>query len=147
MRMLFALLAAALVAGCGGGAARTTAESTTSTAVVTTTTATSTSKPAVPFAASAHDVITQLNLQLPILLVGESPTELPVAMVEPGVFGGPVKPGVEIYLRSSGNAFSPLLATVVRVTGANGTVQAPARLLSGVGVSHHALSPDVIDAF
>ncbi|MCS7484062.1 hypothetical protein ACFFQW_48765 [Umezawaea endophytica] len=108
---------------------------------------TTSSKPDVPFTASANDVITQLNLQLPILMTGESPTNIPVVMREPGVFGGPVKPGVEIYLRSSGNAFSPLLATVVRVTGVNGTVQAPARLLSGVGVSHYALSPDVIDAF
>jgi hypothetical protein len=146
MRMLFALLAVALVAGCGGGTTRTVAEPTTSSVVVPSPTTTS-SKPAVPFTASVHDVITQLNLQLPILMTGESPTNLPVVVREPGVFGGPVKPGVEIYLRSSGNAFSPVLATVVRVTGANGTVQTPARLLSGVGVSHHALSPDAIDAF
>ena len=80
-------------------------------------------------------------------MTGESLSELPVAMREPRVFGGPVKPGVEIYLRSSGNAFSPVLAVVVRVTGASGSVQTPARLLSGVGVSLHALSPEAIDAF
>jgi len=63
---------------------------TTSAAVTTTTTTAVKLKTEVPFSASVHDVLTQLNLQLPILVGEESPTPLPVAVLEDGVFGGRV---------------------------------------------------------
>jgi hypothetical protein len=74
-------------------------------------------------------------------------TKLPTTVVKDGVFGGSVTKTAEIYLRSSGNAFNPVRAVVVRVSGTAGSVQTPARLLSGVGSSLYALSADAVSAF
>ncbi|WP_143261557.1 hypothetical protein [Allokutzneria sp. NRRL B-24872] len=93
-----------------------------------------------------NDVLAQINLQLP--LIAEGATKLPTSVVRDGVFGGAVTRSAEIYLLSSaGHAFSPLRAATVRVSGSGGTVQTPARLLSGIGVSLFALDVDAVDAF
>jgi hypothetical protein len=156
MRLLVVFLTGAmfiLLGGCGEGSVETSAETLSPASATVTTAATTTAqgganpKSGTPFAASVHDVITQLNLQLPILVDAEVSTKLPVAVLHDGVFGGPVTRSAEIYLQSSANAFSPLRAVTVRVTGASGSVQTPARLLSGVGVSLYALSAEVADAF
>jgi hypothetical protein len=96
---------------------------------------------------SINDVIAQLNLQLPLLISDEASTPLPVTISADGTFGGPVTSDTEIRLVPVGNAFEPVSAIVVRVTGTAGTVHTPARLLSGVGASLHSLSADAITAF
>lgn len=114
----------------------------------TTVTESSTTEPsAKPFAASVNDVIAQVNLQLPLLVTDEPSIPLPVTISEDGTFGGPVTSDTEIRLVPEGNAFEPVAAIVVRTTGTTGSVETPARLLSGIGASLYTLSTDAITAF
>jgi hypothetical protein len=80
-------------------------------------------------------------------LANETSTPLPVTISADGTFGGPVTSDTEIRLVPEGNAFEPVSAIVVRTTGTAGSVQTPARLLSGIGASLYALSTDAITAF
>lgn len=130
------------VTACGTGDQHA-APATSTTAPPTTTT--TSAAPEKSFSASANDLLTALNMQLPILHDGAKP--LPTSAQPGGIFGGRVSPNVEIYIRPESNAFSKVRAVTVHVTGSGGAVQAPARLLSGVGTSLYALSPDAIDAF
>ncbi|ALG12360.1 hypothetical protein AOZ06_40790 [Kibdelosporangium phytohabitans] len=59
-----------------------------------------------------HDVITQINLQLPMIVETGSVAKLPTTVVKDGVCGGSVTRTAEIYLTSSGNAFNPVRAVV-----------------------------------
>jgi hypothetical protein len=143
-----------LVAGCGQDAPPTsvgTSDAISPISATTTTSAMTTSKSSpgtgAAFTASVHDVITQINLQLPMTAGAEAVTKLPTTVVRDGVFGGPVTKTAEMYLTSSGNAFNPVRAVVVRVHGTAGSVQTPARLLSSVGSSLYALSADAVSAF
>ncbi|PRY43907.1 hypothetical protein [Umezawaea tangerina] len=97
------------------------------------------------FDASANDVLTALNVQLPILHDGAQP--LPTSVQPGGVFGGRVSPDVEIYVLPQTSALSKVRAVTVHVTGSGGAFQTPARLLSGVGTSLYGLSADVADGF
>ncbi|MFE2752691.1 hypothetical protein ACFXGA_11895 [Actinosynnema sp. NPDC059335] len=90
-------------------------------------------------------MIDQINLQLPLLATGSSP--LPTTIAKPGVFGGKVTPVTEIYLLPESSAFSKTRAVTAHVTGNNGTVQTPARLLSGIGASLNTLSSEALEAF
>ena len=113
-----------------------------------TTTTTATTTPAnKPFATSVHDVITQINLQLPMLVEDGSPTPLPATIGPDGTFGGPVTPTTEIRLIPQGNAFEPVTAVIVRTRASEGTLLTPARLLSGIGAALHSLSSDAVAAF
>jgi hypothetical protein len=138
--------------GCGQGNTQSSGV-TTSTSTSTTTTGLTpkssglTAKSDASFTASVNDVISQINLQLPLLVTEGAATKLPTTVVRDGVFGGPVTRSVDIYLLSSANAFSPVRAVTVRVSGAAGSVQTPARLLGGVGVSLYSLSSEALDAF
>jgi hypothetical protein len=159
MRLLTGLLIGVVFAflpACGQDASPTstgmsnTTSPTSATAPATTSAMTTTkSSPGTDaaFTVSVHDVITQINLQLPMIVETGPATKLPATVVKDGVFGGPVTKTAEIYLTSSGNAFNPVRAVVVRVSGTAGSVQTPARLLSGVGSSLHALSADAVSAF
>ncbi|MFC6091121.1 hypothetical protein [Saccharothrix lopnurensis] len=90
-------------------------------------------------------MIDQINLQLPILADESSP--LPTTVVKQGIFGGKVTPVTEIYLLPESSAFSKTRAVTVYVKGRNGTVQTPARLLSGIGASLNTLSSEAVEAF
>jgi hypothetical protein len=157
MRLLTGLLMGivfALVAGCGQDAPPTGVGTSgvPSPISATTTTSTMTTSKSSPgmgaaFTASVHDVITQINLQLPMTAGAGAVTKLPTTVVKEGVFGGPVTKTADIYLTSSGNAFNPVRVVVVRVHGTAGSVQTPARLLSSVGSSLYALSADAVSAF
>jgi hypothetical protein len=159
MRLLAGLLIGvmfAFVSACGQDASPTSmgvsnATSPTSATVPATTSVMTTTKSSTgtdaAFTVSVHDVITQINLQLPMLVETEAVTKLPTTVVKDGIFGGSVTKSAEIYLTSFGNAFNPVRAAVVGVRGAAGSVQTPARLLSGVGSSLHALSADAFSAF
>ncbi|GAB3435618.1 hypothetical protein [Actinophytocola sediminis] len=94
-----------------------------------------------------NDIITQINLQLPLLIEDEVPTQIPVAISADGTFGTQVTPGTEIRLIPEGTAFEPVSAIVVRTYGPTGAVPTPARLLSGIGASLHNLSADAVTAF
>jgi hypothetical protein len=144
-RIVFAMLVVLLGSGCGDNIAGSPrpAEPTITTRSSTTTT----EAPSEPFAASVNDVITQINLQLPLLVTDETATPLPVAISADGTFGGPVTSDTEIRLVPEGNAFEPVTAVVVRTTGTAGSVTTPARLLSGIGAALFTLSTDAIDAF
>ena len=110
--------------------------------------ATTTSSPgSTPFTASVNDVITQINLQLPILVENGTPTSLPVTIGPDGTFGGPVTPTTEIRLIPQGNAFEPVAAVTVRTRATAGTLLTPARLLSGIGAALYSLSSDAVAAF
>lgn len=119
---------------------------TTTTTEPSTTVATTTSAPAA-FTASVHDVIAQVNLQLPLLIEEKQSTPLPTGIGPDGSFGGQVTASTHIRLLPSGNAFEPVLAVVTRVVGSAGSMQTPARLLSGIGASLHSLSADAVSAF
>jgi hypothetical protein len=145
-----------LLAGCGEEVATNVAVSN-ATSATSTTVATSasvlvkpsesSSKAIAPFTASVNDVISQVNLQLSMLVDGGAATKLPVTVLKNGVFGGPVTRSVDIYLLSSSNAFSPVRAITLRVRSAGGPVQTPTRLLSGIGASLYALSRDAVESF
>ncbi|MEV0679852.1 hypothetical protein AB0I60_25325 [Actinosynnema sp. NPDC050436] len=92
-----------------------------------------------------NDVIAQINLQLPILAAGSSP--LPAAIMKQGVFGGKVSPDTRIYLLPESSAFSKTRAVTAHVNGSGGTIQTPARLLSGIGASLNTLSSEAVEAF
>jgi hypothetical protein len=113
----------------------------------TTTTTTTTESSGQPFAGSVNDVITQINVQLPLLIEDESPTPLPLAISADGTFGGQVTSDTEVRLVPEGTAFEPVSAVVVRTQGTAGSVSTPARLLSGIGASLHTMSVDAITAF
>lgn len=68
---------------------------------------------------SVNDVITQINVQLPILIEEGSSTPLPAEIKLDGTFGGP----------TAGSLFTP------------------ARLLSGIGAALYSLSSDAVAAF
>jgi hypothetical protein len=145
-RVVLATLMVLLGSACGDNVAGSPRplEPTVATQSPTTTTSKPSSK---PFTVSVHDVIVQINLQLPLLVTNETSTPLPVAISADGTFGGPVTSDTEIRLVPEGNAFEPASAIVVRTTGTAGSVQTPARLLSGIGASLYALSTDAITAF
>ncbi|WP_158846232.1 hypothetical protein [Saccharothrix deserti] len=90
-------------------------------------------------------MITQINLQLPILTDDSSP--LPTTIVKEGVFGGRATSNTKIYLLPESSAFSKTRAVTAHVTGSGGSVQTPARLLSGIGASLNTLSSDAVEAF
>ncbi|MCK2240625.1 MULTISPECIES: hypothetical protein [unclassified Crossiella] len=141
-RLVLPILLLPILTACGAGAPgpqSTTAAASTAAAV--------TSAAATPFTASVHDVISQINLQLPLLVTDQGGVKLPTAVRPSGAFGGQIAPGTEVYLSTKGNAFSPVQAVTVRVTGSGGAVQTPTRLLSGIGVSLHALASEAIEAF
>lgn len=145
-RVVLAALVALLGSACDGNIAGSPKpqEPTTAESPTTTTTPKPSGK---PFTVSVHDVITQINLQLPLLVTNETPTPLPPTISTDGTFGGPVTSNTEIRLVPDGNAFEPVSAIVVRTTGTAGSVPTPARLLSGIGASLYALSADAITAF
>jgi hypothetical protein len=147
-RVVLAALVVLLGSACDGNIAGSPKpqDPTTATESPTTTITTSTSS-GKPFMMSVHDVITQINLQLPLLVTNETSTPLPVTISADGTFGGPVTSDTEIRLVPQGNAFEPVSAIVVRTTGAAGSVPTPARLLSGIGASLYALSTDAVTAF
>lgn len=108
---------------------------------------TTTEPPSEPFAGSVNDFITQLNVQLPLLVEDETPAPLPTAISADGTFGGQVTSDTEVRILPEGNAFEPVSAVVVRAKGTAGSVSTPARLLSGVGASLYAMSVDAVNAF
>lgn len=132
------------VTACGAGAQQAASTPSATTATTTTTTPT-TVVPDMSFDASANDVLTALNMQLPILHDGAQP--LPTSVRPGGVFGGRVSPDVEIYVLPQTSALSKVRAVTVHVTGSGGAFQTPARLLSGVGTSLYGLSADAADGF
>ena len=145
-RVVLATLVVLLGSACGdknAGSSRPQ-EPTTATESSTTTTPKPSGK---PFTVSVRDVIAQINLQLPLLVTNETSTPLPGTISADGTFGGPVTSDTEIRLVPEGNAFEPVSAIVVRTMGTAGSVQTPARLLSGIGASLYALSTDAVTAF
>ncbi|WP_133907508.1 hypothetical protein [Actinophytocola oryzae] len=116
-------------------------------ATESTTTTTTTEKPGNPFTGSVNDFITQLNVQLPLLIENEAPTPIPLAISGDGTFGGPVSSNTEVRIVPEGNAFEPVSAIVVRTTGPAGVVPTPARLLSGIGASLYTMSVEAVSAF
>ncbi len=151
-RSLLAACVLVGVAACGAGAQQAVPTSSATTAATATTTTTPTTvAPDVPFDASANDVLTALNMQLPILHEGAHP--LSTSVRPGGAFGGRVSPDVEIYVLPQTSALSKVRAVTVHVTGSGsgsgsgGAFQTPARLLSGVGTSLYGLSADAADGF
>jgi hypothetical protein len=139
---------ATLVLILGSGCASNTAGSPTPPKPSSTTPTTTTTDPlSEPFAGSVNDLIAQINIQLPLLAENESATPLPMVISADGTFGGQVTSDTEIRIVPAGNAFDPVLAVVVRTEGTGGSVQTPARLLSGIGGSLYALSIDAVTAF
>ncbi|ANZ35278.1 hypothetical protein BBK82_03485 [Lentzea guizhouensis] len=133
------------VTACGAQGQQATPTS--SSAVTTTTTTaptTTTTAATATFNASANDVLTALNLQLPMLQDGAEP--LPDGMRN-GVFGGRTTPTIEVYVLPESNKLSKVRAVTVHVTGSGGSFQTPARLLGGVGTSLHQLESDTLEAF
>jgi hypothetical protein len=120
--------------------------STTEPATTTTTTTTTTEISGKPFVGSVNDFITQLNIQLPIL-VTEVPKPIPLVISADGTFGGPVTSDTEVRIVPEGNAFEPVSAIVVRTKGPAGAVSTPARLLSGIGASLYTMSAEAVSAF
>ena len=116
-------------------------------AATSATTTTTTEPASEPFAATVNDFITQINLQLPLLVEEKSSTPIPVAIAPDGTFGGPVTSDTEVRIIPEGNAFEPVTAVVVRNKGTAGSMSTPARLLSGIGASLYALSADAVSAF
>lgn len=149
VRRFAAVVAVFLMASACADAVPGTSRSAPGTTVTTSTARTSTAPAAVaqPFSVSVNDMITQLNLQLPILIEDEATTPLPQAIRPDGRFGGQVTASTEIYLVPQGNAFEPVAAVTVRKQGSGGTFSTPARLLSGVGASLYSLSVEAVDAF
>jgi hypothetical protein len=146
-RAVLAALTVLLCSACGvenTGSPLPTRSSTTTESPPTTTT---TEAPPEPFTASVNDVISQINLQLPILIDDQASIPLPVTISADKTFGGPVTTDTEIRLIPVGNVFEPVTAIVVRRTGTAGMVTTPARLLSGIGASLHTLSADAVAAF
>lgn len=99
------------------------------------------------FKGSVNDFITQINLQLPLLIEDEVPTPIPLAISDDGTFGGPVSSDTEVRIVPEGSAFDPVAAVIVRTEGTAGAVPTPARLLSGIGASLYTLSADAVAAF
>lgn len=94
-----------------------------------------------------NDLLTQINLQLPLLVEDEPAIPLPVTISADGTFGGQITSDTEIRIIPEGNAFEPVSAVVVRTKGTAGSVLTPARLLSGIGGSLYAISADAVKAF
>lgn len=130
---------------CGAGDQQSATPSASSSPTTTNATATTTAVSAASFTASANDVITALNVQLPLLQEGGQP--LPTTVQPGGVFGGRVASGIDIFVKPQTSAFSKVEAVTVHVTGSAGAISTPARLLSGVGTSLHQLSPEAAEAF
>jgi hypothetical protein len=116
-------------------------------ATTTTTTTTTTETSGKPFIGSVNDFITQLNIQLPILVEDQAPTPIPLVVSGDGTFGGPVTSNTEVRIVPEGNAFEPVSAIVVRTNGRAGAVSTPARLLSGIGASLFTMSAEAVSAF
>lgn len=144
--VVLASLVVLLGSGCGDNIASSPTRSEPTITEESATTTTTTEPPGEPFTISVNDVIAQINLQLP-LLEDEPSVPLPRTISADGTFGGPVTSDTTIRIVPEGNAFEPVTAVVVRTTGTAGSVQTPARLLSGIGASLHSLSPDAVAAF
>ena len=97
--------------------------------------------------AGSYETVSDLARHEWVPLLEPEGTLLTSTVLSPGVFGGRVTPNAAVYIQVADSLFSKVKTATVRVTGSNGQIATPTKLLSGVGSSVCGVSADAVSAF